>query len=58
MLVLKRQTNESITLQTSDGDITIIISPEGKHKHASVNLVIDAPKTVKVLRTELLNKDD
>lgn len=51
MLVLSRKTQESITLQTEEGTITILIKAI---KGRRVKIGIDAPESVYVDRTELL----
>ena len=57
MLVLKRNNNESITLTVPGvGDVTVYVSLRDRDNRVPVNLVVDAPRSVKVLRTEL--KDD
>ena len=57
MLVLKRYNNESITLTVPGvGDVIVYVSLIDRDKRVPVNLVVDAPRSVKVLRTEL--KDD
>lgn len=57
MLVLKRNNNESITLTIPGiGDVTVYVSLRDRDNRVPVNLVVDAPRSVKVLRTEL--KDD
>jgi len=51
MLVLSRKATESTTLQTQEGTITISIEGiRGKQ----VKVGIDAPRSVGVVRTELL----
>ena len=48
MLVLGRRFGESITLKTSDGEITVtLLQREG---HDGMQFSIDAPKVVKVVR--------
>ena len=57
MLVLKRNNNQSITLTVPGlGDVTVYVSLRDRDNRVPVNLVVDAPRSVKVLRTEL--KDD
>ena len=57
MLVLKRNNNESITLTVPGvGDVIVYVSLRDRDNRVPVNLVVDAPRSVKVLRTEL--KDD
>jgi len=53
MLVLSRKPDESITLETSDGIVEIVIN---KITNQRVSLGVIAPKSVSVLRTELYNK--
>jgi carbon storage regulator len=48
MLVLSRKKNEAIRI---GDDITIVITDIGKNK---VGIAIDAPKSLKILREELL----
>jgi len=48
-LVLSRKQGESITV----GDVTITIA---KLKGASVRIKIDAPKDVKIMRTEVIDR--
>ena len=50
MLVLKRLEGEGIVLHTSQGMIRVIVGKDNK-------LAIDAPKQVKVLRSELVRHD-
>lgn len=57
MLVLKRNNNESITLTVPGvGDVTVYVKLKDRDNRVPVDLVVDAPRSVKVLRTEL--KDD
>lgn len=57
MLVLKRNNNQSITLTVPGvGDVIVYVNLRDRDNRVPVNLVVDAPRSVKVLRTEL--KDD
>ena len=57
MLVLNRSNNESITLTIPGlGDITVYVRLKDRDKRVPVDLVVDAPLTVKVLRTEIKDK--
>jgi len=57
MLVLNRNNNESITLTIPGvGDVVVYVKLRDRDKRVPVDLVVDAPLTVKVLRTEI--KDD
>ena len=57
MLVLKRNNNESITLTVPGvGDVTVYVSLRDRDNRVPVNLVVDAPRSVKVLRTEIKDK--
>ncbi len=51
MLILSRKPNETIVLKTSDGDVTVMVT---KMFDGRVLLGFEAPKTVKVMRSELL----
>lgn len=55
MLCLSRRNSESITITTSEGTITIHFGL--KDKRSRVQVHIDAPKSFKVLRSEL-NRDN
>lgn len=55
MLILSRKIKESITLQTQEGTITISIK---NIKGRQVKVGIDAPQSVYVDRTELLDTSD
>ena len=50
MLVLKRLEGEGIVFHTSQGTIRVIVGKDNK-------LAIDAPKEVKVLRSELVRHE-
>ena len=50
-LVLQRDLGESINIKTSDGDISIIFL---KTSGDSFRVAIDAPKSIQILRTELV----
>lgn len=57
MLVLNRSNNESITLTIPGvGDVTVYVKLRDRDKRVPVDLVVDAPLTVKVLRTEIKDK--
>ena len=57
MLVLNRSNNESITLTIPGvGDVVVYVKLRDRDKRVPVDLVVDAPLTVKVLRTELKDK--
>lgn len=54
MLVLTRKINEEITLQVGDKEITVaLVQIRGKQ----ARLGIKAEKDVKILRSEIINKD-
>ncbi len=54
MLVLSRRQNERIILQTADGPVVIVIARvRGDH----VRIGIEAPKAVKITRSELIEKE-
>ena len=53
MLNLTRKENESITLFTDQGEIVIHF---GEIRGKQVRIAIEAPREVKVVRTELLSK--
>lgn len=50
MLTLERHEEESIILETSDGQIKVLVSMA---RHGKAKLSIEAPKTVKIYREEL-----
>ena len=54
MLLLTRREDESITLQTDQGEIEVIVTRINK---SQVQIAIDAPDDVKILRTELFGED-
>ena len=57
MLVLNRSHNESITLTIPGvGDVVVYVKLRDRDKRVPVDLVVDAPLTVKVLRTEIKDK--
>ena len=57
MLVLNRSNNESITLTIPGvGDVVVYVKLKDRDKRVPVDLVVDAPLTVKVLRTEIKDK--
>ena len=57
MLVLNRSNNESITLTIPGvGDVVVYVKLRDRDKRVPVDLVVDAPLTVKVLRTEIKDK--
>lgn len=51
MLILARREGEAIILKTSDGSITIRLT---EYNGKQTRVGIEAPKSVKVLREELL----
>lgn len=59
MLILVRRCEQSILIETSDGPITVKVLDVERFYHQSqlatarVKLGVDAPKTCKVLRSEL-----
>lgn len=54
MLVLGRAIGQKIVVETSDGPIEIVIrGTNGKQ----IKVGVDAPKSVKIMRKELLEKD-
>lgn len=56
MLVLSRKEGESIVLTTSTGEtVTITLT---KYRGVQTIVGIEAPKNVKILRTELQNRHD
>lgn len=55
MLKLSRKAEESITIQTQEGTITISI--EGVRGN-QVKVGVDAPRSINVVRTELLETLD
>ena len=54
MLTLARREGESPILETSDGEIEVLVSETHR---SSVKLSVDAPKLVTILRDELLEED-
>lgn len=54
MLVLTRKVGEAIILETTDGPIKIMITKKSEH---SFKFGIDAPKSVLILREELLDRE-
>lgn len=52
MLVLKRAKDESIIINTSDGEIRVMITDASEF----VNVGIDAPRSCTVLREELVSE--
>ena len=57
MLVLKRNNNQSITLTVPGvGDVIVYVNLRDRDNRVPVNLVVDAPRSVKVLRTEIKDK--
>ena len=54
MLVLTRREDESITLITDQGKIEVIVTKINK---SQVQIAIDAPDEVEIVRTELLGDD-
>ena len=54
MLVLTRREDESITLITDQGKIEVIVTKINK---SQVQIAIDAPDEVEIVRTELLGAD-
>lgn len=53
MLVLSRKTSESIVIGEGDNQITVTVVKTGPFQ---VRIGIDAPKSMKVVRSELLEK--
>ena len=53
MLVLTRTRGESIVIQTTDGPIEVVVT---RVLDSRVKIGINAPDTVKILRTELIEK--
>lgn len=53
MLVLTRTRGESIVIQTNDGPIEVVVT---RVLDSRVKIGINAPDTVKILRTELIEK--
>lgn len=53
MLVLTRTRGESIVIQTTDGPIEVVVT---RVLDGRVKIGINAPDTVKILRTELIEK--
>lgn len=56
MLILKRRVDEQVFLRTSDGLIRITVA--GMKGDKTVNIGVDAPSTVKVLRGELVDEEE
>ena len=57
MLVLNRSNNESITLTIPGvGDVVVYVKLRDRDKRVPVDLVVDAPRIVKVMRTEIKDK--
>jgi len=54
MLVLRRRTNERLVIYTSDGPIVIKAS---EHSDSIVKFAIQAPDSIRILREELLTRD-
>jgi len=53
MLVLDRKRDQSLTIETSDGTITVVVS---KTSATRVKLAVDAPPSVAVMRTEVIER--
>jgi carbon storage regulator CsrA len=53
MLNLERKLNQKIMLDTSDGQITIMVT---LIEHGRVKLGIDAPDSVHIRRSELIDR--
>ena len=53
MLVLTRTRGESIVIQTTDGPIEVVVT---RVLDSRVKIGINAPDTVKILRTEIIKK--
>jgi carbon storage regulator len=53
MLVLSRREGEAIILETSDGPITIRLT---EYNGSQTRIGVEAPRSVKVLREELLEE--
>lgn len=56
MLVLTRNADESVVLQTTDGDIEVLIL--GVSSKGQVKLGFNAPDKVDIYRSELLEDGD
>lgn len=56
MLVLTRKEGESVVIETSDGPVTVILREFAGNRRAKV--VVSAPKTCRIIRGELLDRDD
>lgn len=54
MLVLTRTRGESFVIETTDGPITVLVTQVIGGK---IKIGIDAPKEVRIMRKELLEKD-
>lgn len=58
MLCIGRRHNESLTLFLASGEtVTIVCRQMGKHQRQKMRLAIDAPDSVDVIRTELLDEE-
>ena len=53
MLILSRREGESLTLETADGPVTIILIA---YRGSQTRVGVEAPESVRVLRTELLDE--
>ena len=53
MLVLSRREGEAIILETSDGPIRVTLT---EYNGQQTRVGVEAPKSVKILREELLNE--
>lgn len=53
-LALTRSIGDTVTIQTSDGPILVAVSRVGNEK---ARLVFNAPESVKIVRTELLQRE-
>lgn len=54
MLILTRKIEQSVTISHPDGPITVMLVGIARNDRASIG--IDAPQSVEILRTELLDE--
>ena len=55
MLVLKRKAGESVTIITKVGNIVVTVFRE--NRWGKIDLAIEAPREIEIVRTELLTKE-
>lgn len=52
-LVLERRDGESVLMDTSDGQVEITVKRRVRRGHIETLLVFDAPKSVRIYRSEI-----